>query len=350
MLRTTCIALAAGLLLAAPAAASGPPKRRCLPHHGEHLVAHSSRAALIAIGDSVLWGCSLADGHRRRLNPPGLGDFQDFRSAQLVGTRAAFVDDGSDHYSQGVEQLILDSATSSGHRLVVAEAITFYEPPRLRSVRIGADGTVAWINAYGGALRLWLWRLGDVARSVDEGFALSAVALAPGRLSWMHGGARRSVETRPSDRCPAAGRFDATEELDLFERSPGAVACWRATGATTALPDVRPQDVVASGPWVAASTSEHAIVVADVLTGAARTVAVPERVRLVIDGAGSVAWVQSDPVLAASGFSIWADDAGGTRQLGAGRDMLNALTHDGPTVHWSAGLPGQSSSATLSDA
>jgi hypothetical protein len=309
------------------------------------------RAALIAIGDGVLWGCSLHDGHRRRLNPPSPDEFQNFSAARLVGTRVVFVDRTGDHYGDGDERLILDRAVGAGHRVVVARAQTFYEPRRLRSVRLGADGTVAWLDAHAGVWRLWLWRPGDVARAVDEGPALTAVTLVPGTLGWSHGTAPRSVSTTAPDGCPAAGRRDGTVELDLFDGPDGAVACWRASGATAMLPATRAQDVVAAGAWIAASTFQQTILVANVVTGATRVMAVPGRVWLVVDEGGSVAWVQSDEGAAAPfGFTIWADDAAGTHQLGTVHDLLYGLSHDGPTVRWSVASPGQSGTATLSDA
>jgi len=325
-LRATLLALAATLLLAAPAAA----RPHCAPRTGERVAAHGATlAALLRTDDEGEYGstdrlfsCVRRTGERTYLGTAESGDFDGewISSVRVAGWRMAWIVQGSDHYG-------------NQWQTVHAGDVRLHVAPEARlglghfsSWDLGPRGEIAWI-AEG---HVWLWHPAPGKegehRILDTGVALRAVRIAGGAVRWQHAGAPASAPlAAPLGGC-AAGVLGTAEVAISAERT---AICWRATGLVTPLPPGRGLDLDVAGPYVAVAT-RTAVLRYDARDGSATSVPADGAVNPLVDAAGALAW--TIPRADAAG-ELWAGDAGGVRQVGTTRGQA---LRDGSTIWTSA--------------
>ncbi len=336
--------LAAALLAAALGpAASLAAAAHCRPHPGEHQLARSAQAVVLATGRApqTITGCSRRSGTRRRiavLERARAGERLRLVGLHLAGTRVAYVAVRQESYDDHLGMVVTaDDAIHGGRRHAVAS----YDPDStiMPWWAVDADGDVAWLvedRTTGWSLAAWRPGLGT--HQIDARAAtLDAPRLSGGVLTWRRDGAARSLGLagipRSACRLSLAPYSYATLDVELdFSR-----ACLRATGQTVGLPFASDGSFTlldANGPylvvnWVVKVHSGSYLL--DVATGAVTDLnhAFVQARDAVVDDHGSVAWTMGD--------GLHVRDAHGERVVpGAGS---GPLVRDGSTVTWTGGGP-----------
>lgn len=361
MTRPSFAVLLLAALLAAvavtPAGAAQPD--RCRPRPGEHTLARSPQATVLArlAKDAhphprqTLTGCSARSGKRRVIavierghTTATLNQPRTLVGLRLAGTRVAYLARRGDD----TLALIADDALHGGRRHdLSAGGWPFGAGTASRVLgaawAVDASGAVAWITTTApGEQQLGVWRAGLGRRLVDSHALLTDLSLSGGVLRWRRGPAARSVDlahVAPS-RCDGPRATTGTLDVDLvLPAAEGPIAaCLRATGvAVSTFPfELPPRVSDVNGPYVVLTYTHKELSLATVLDLVHGTSS--EQLRgptstTVVGAHGSLAWTTSD--------GLWVRDAGGTRKAadrGAGPPYA-PLYRDGDTVTWTGGGP-----------
>jgi hypothetical protein len=327
--------LAAALLALAVSATATPASATepCRPRHGEHTLARSAQAVVlartVAAGQKAVTGCSRRSGKRRTVATARL------TALRLAGTRIAYATTAG---------IVADDALQRGRHHDLTGARPFApDKGGVRRFAVDDQGDVAWTTGSG---TLMAYRGGLGARQIDVRAAtIDGLALRSGVLRWRRDGAARFVDLKRVARSKCTQRsLSGTLTIDLDVS--GTILCARATGRVVALGDVAATPMDANGNY-AAYTWAHVEVYGASLVNladgsvttidetppgpndqtAARTSLKPTDV--VVDERGSYAWI--------AGNVLRVHDAAGTRSVpGTG---TGPLLRDGSTVTWSGGGP-----------
>ena len=248
-------ALALGLS-ATPAVAA-----TCRPGPHQRTIARSPQAVLLGRPAPQwgfrLWGCSRQTGVRRLI--AGFGANHELVTTPLLrGTHVVYVDDVVGSGGVGVDgapgdeaNIISDDAVHRDRHASVASVSSDGHV----DLRMDGDGALAWRDTLPAGQRLLLWRPGDTVRLVDEGFSLTAIGFTGRTLTWRHDGVDQSAPSVTRTLCPTGAGLDSTMSVDVIHTNPGAIACWRATGASVTFPATT-TNLASAGSWVVAVTDD----------------------------------------------------------------------------------------------
>jgi hypothetical protein len=326
------LALALALLGAAPpASATTDP---CRPRPGEHQLARSTRAVVlardVAEGRQAIAGCSRRSGHRRSIATAAISELR------LAGTRIAYATPAG---------VMADDAVHGGRHHDLTDPRPFAsDRAGMRRLAIDDQGDVAWTTASGRTLMAYRGGLGS--RLIDGRAAtIDGLSLRAGVLRWRRNHSVRSVDLKRVQRSACPER--SPRGTLVFDADPANdVLCMRADGRVIPLGSalLAPMDAnehYAVFTWVHVEIYGADLVDLDhgTVTTIDQTVPglddqTPAHMALrptdvVVDEHGSVAWI--------AGGVLKVRDAAGTRTVpGTG---TGPLLRDGSTVTWSGGGP-----------